>query len=278
MTSPAQLKYLDAIGIPVWVSRDLVQGRALSNAPLQEDIPNDLQSSQQRNITSNSSGVTHGHVDSLLHDLDAKPQKPHSEPSVAQNILTPKTSAQKATHPIAEVINPTHKQATEIGRTTLHTIYACGDMNAEWMVIGEAPDISSNGQGQPYAGEVGILLNNMLRAIGFAEPRKQTYLINILKTASQKSVDIEKTEKETLNHLLVERIQQIKPKVLLIVGQIAAQNLLKTKEPLVRLRGKKHSLGDTHIPLVVTYYPSYLLSKPLDKRKAWEDLKLAMSC
>ncbi len=79
-----------------------------------------------------------------------------------------------------------------------------------------------------------------------------------------------------LNQLLVNKIKEINPRIILVVGQIAAQNLLNTKEPLARLRTKTHHLPATDIPLVVTYYPSYLLSKPKDKRKAWGDLQLAM--
>jgi len=255
------------MGIPVWVSRDLVLD--LNAAVIS------LDNNQQKQAATTASGdfqpkASHKHVDSLLHDLNTQTQQ------TSRTAPTHKINNQgiTATTPVAPIVKKhIEKQATEIARTDLHTVYACGDLNADWMVIGESPDISTNGQEQPYPGDSGILLSNMLKAIGIHDPRKNAYLVNILKTTIQ-----EKTEADSaqLNSLLLERIQQVKPKILLVVGQIAAQNLLKTKEPLIRLRGKQQTLPNTQIPLVVTYYPSYLLSKPIDKRKAWEDLKLAM--
>lgn len=279
MTSPAQLQYLDAIGIPVWVSRDLVQDRIIEDfsreeTATQENLQGDreLQNNNIKRPAARQSQEigSNNHVSSLLNDLDAR-QKPHTTPLGHSNT---ETKNQPVSKPINK--NKTSKQATEIGRTLLHTVFACGDLNADWMIIGESPDMSSNGQEQPYAGDSWVLLSNMLRAVGVAEPRTQTYLINILKNSSNNDANIETSEKQTLNHLLLEKVKQVNPKMLLVIGQIAAQNLLNTKEPLVRLRGKTHLLGDKKIPLIVTYYPSYLLSKPLDKRKAWEDLKLAM--
>ena len=273
MTSPAQLKYLDAIGIPIWVSRDLVIN------PVQDDVGlgTSLQSTPQKQVAVSAS-ATHGHVDHLLHDLDVQFQqqsprkinKPSQIREPAQ--LHPQSQPQTQTNKQAEV----SKQATEIGRTSLHTIYACGDLNADWMIIGEAPELSTNGQGQPFAGDSGILLTNMLRAVGIEEPRREAYLVNMLKNSNEDDGVSGDVETEKLNQLLIEKITQVAPKIIFLVGQIAAQNLLKSKEPLVRLRGKKHILQGLQIPMIVSYYPSYLLSKPIDKRKAWEDLKLAM--
>ena len=275
MTNPAQLKYLDAMEIPVWVSRDLVRS-------LEQDIGEAATLNKVVPVSAAfQAEASHEHVGSLLHDLDAQTQtraKHRSYDKVVEAVVPAKqtTSTPPATS------NKINKQITEIGQTAVHTIYACGNLNADWMVIGESPDISTNGQEQPYAGDSGMLLSNMLQAAGIPQPRTQAYLVNILKSSMQNKADVsgeggEEAEENTqLNHLLIEKIQQVKPKVLLVVGQIAAQNLLNSNEPLVRLRGREHTLPDTKIPLIVTYYPSYLLSKPIDKRKAWEDLKLAI--
>lgn len=243
------------MGIPVWVSRDLV----VEKLPEVEEV---------------ASGD--GHVDGILHDLEIQqtpadiqrvsaPEKATSIAPVAPTLATPELNKQ-----------PLELQTNEIGRTTLHTLYACGSLQADWLVIGESPEINSDRQNQPFAGEAGILLSNMLRAVGIDNPRDNAYLINILKDSVQSNTELMQQSNNELHQLLLQKIQQIKPKMLLVVGQLAAQNLLKSKEPLARLRAKEHRLVDTGIPLVVTYYPSYLLSKPLDKRKAWEDLKLAM--
>jgi len=112
-----------------------------------------------------------------------------------------------------------------------------------------------------------------LRAVGLENPRESAYLINTIKSSMQA---VEPDSVAELNQLLTKKILEIKPKVILVVGQLSAQNLLQSKEPLARLRAKALKHPETDTDMVVTYYPSYLLSKPMDKRKAWEDLKLAM--
>ena len=86
---------------------------------------------------------------------------------------------------------------------------------------------------------------------------------------------IGRREFEDFRHPLGLRFALLKPKIILAVGRIAAQNLLATDAPLARLRGKLHTFGEAHTPLVITYHPAYLLRTPADKRKAWEDLKFA---
>lgn len=276
MTSPTQLKYLDAMGIPVWVSRDLV---------LDEAVLEDKDSGSTNHVDVKTANQAEDHIGSLIQRLDGGSKTKLAQVSSSQINHTNNTAAVTRTISTASTtsIDPNstrttniHKQKTEIGRTLLHRVYGCGDLNADWMVIGESPDVSSNGQSQPYAGDSGTLLTNMLRAIGIEDPRRQAYLVNILKV--QNNNEIEKTEKNILNQLLEEKIKQVNPKVIFVVGQISAQNLLKSDEPLARLRGKDYTLAlaDSRIPLVVSYYPSYLLSKPIDKRKAWEDLKRAI--
>jgi len=284
MTSPAQLKYLDAMGISVWIPRDIV----LNNT---DDVDNQQKQSEpspSSPLAAYKASASHNHVDSLLHDLEGSStpstqpvlkqatQTATQQPSYRQHNNKPEvvtTASNKATLISSADPNKIERQKTEIARTALHVIYACGDINADWMVIGESPDVSTNGLGQPYAGDSGVLLDYMLKAVGIKEPRRNAYLLNVLKTSIEEGHEDINTQ---LNNLLVEQIQQVKPKILLVVGQVAAQNLLMCKEPLVRLRGKVHSITNLQIPLVVTYYPSYLLSKPIDKRKAWDDLKLAM--
>lgn len=241
------------MGIPVWVSRDLVQDIEQHSGIKTPEAPYD-------------------HVDNLLHDLDVKTQQsPVSISSISQQIKpeTPEVKAQAVTKTAISIDNIS-RLSSEIGRTATHIVYACGNPEADWMIIGESPDISTNGQNQPYAGDSGLLLDNMLRAVGIERPREQAYLLNTLKTSMQDN------ENKELHSILLNKIQQVKPKMLLAVGQKSAQLLLNTQEPLARLRGKEHKLTDLQIPIVVTYYPSYLLSKPMDKRKAWQDLQLAM--
>ena len=156
-----------------------------------------------------------------------------------------------------------------------HYLFAKGNENADWLVIGHSPETYSGIGLEPYAYEAGELLNNMLKAVDIEYPRQQSYWVNICNL--NKDRDQNEIETGLLNQQLHSIIKKIQPKIVLIVGQIAAQNLLKTQDPLIIMRSKIHYITDYKIPCVVTYYPDYLLQKTIDKRKAWNDLKLAMS-
>lgn len=153
------------------------------------------------------------------------------------------------------------------------TVFGVGNHNADWLVIGEAPGAEEDQQGEPFVGRAGQLLNAMLLAIGLQ--REQVFIANILKCRPPNNRDPKPEEAANCAPYLQRQIALIQPKIILAVGRIAAQNLLKSDEAIGKLRGRPHRYGD--IPLVVTYHPAYLLRTPSDKRKAWEDLKLARS-
>lgn len=254
MTSPAQLKYLQAMGIPVWVSRELVHEEIA-----EPDFKND-------DITKNV--AVSNAVSNILQDLDTQEiQHPEVKEKLTGDL--PNKSAAPKNDLSA------HAGHNLLAQTEQHNIYACGSLDARWLVIGESPEFINDDNDQPFAEDSGELLINMLKAVGIENPRSEAYLVNVLERTQQKSINLHAVAE--LHKLLEKMTHQIKPKILLVVGQRAAQNILQTKEPLARLRGKEHRLPETDIPVVVTYYPSYLVSKPMDKRKAWEDLKLAMS-
>jgi uracil-DNA glycosylase len=159
------------------------------------------------------------------------------------------------------------------GRT--QTVFGTGNRSADWLVIGEAPGRDEDLQGEPFVGRAGQLLNAMLLAAGLK--REQVYIANILKCRPPNNRDPRPEEVVCCEPYLARQIALIQPRIILAVGRIAAQNLLKTDTPIGKLRGTVHHYADTGIPLVATYHPAYLLRSPLDKRKAWEDLKLAMA-
>ena len=161
----------------------------------------------------------------------------------------------------------------ELCRTRTQTVFGVGNTSAEWLVIGEAPGGEEDRQGEPFVGRAGQLLNAMLLAIGL--PREQVFIANILKCRPPGNRDPKPEEISRCLPYLSNQIALLKPKIILAVGRIAAQNLLATDAPLARMRGKLHSFGDPATPLIITYHPAYLLRTPADKRKAWEDLKLA---
>ena len=125
-----------------------------------------------------------------------------------------------------------------------------------------------------YFARAGQLLNAMLFAMGFA--RERVFIANILKCRPPGNRDPRPEEAAHCEPFLLRQVALVRPKVILAVGRISAQNLLRTSEPVGRLRGRVHSFGSLGVPLVVTYHPAYLLRSPEQKSKAWQDLQRVM--
>lgn len=157
------------------------------------------------------------------------------------------------------------------GRT--QAVFGVGSHQAQWMIVGEAPGADEDRQGEPFVGRAGRLLNAMLFAIGLK--REEVYIANVVKCRPPNNRDPLPEEAAACGTYLKRQIALLQPKVILVVGRVAAHNLLKTDSTLGALRGKRYSYADTGIPVVVTYHPAYLLRSPREKRKAWEDLQFA---
>ncbi len=161
--------------------------------------------------------------------------------------------------------------ACELHRTRTQTVFGVGNRQAEILVIGEAPGADEDAQGEPFVGRAGQLLNSILRGMGW--PRETVYIANVLKCRPPGNRDPSPVEAQCCRPFLQQQIDLIRPKVILAVGRIAAQNLLATDTPIGKLRGRWHRFGPQGIPLLVTYHPAYLLRSPSEKRKVWVDLK-----
>jgi len=161
----------------------------------------------------------------------------------------------------------------ELHTSRTQTVFGTGDKNADLLIIGEAPGRDEDLQGEPFVGRAGQLLNAMLAAIGL--DREQVYIANILKCRPPNNRDPGAEEAAACNPWLQQQIALIQPAVILALGRIAAHNLLNTEQSLAALRSKQHSYAG--IPLLVSYHPAYLLRKPVDKRKSWQDLKRVKS-
>lgn len=160
----------------------------------------------------------------------------------------------------------------DLCKTRSQTVFGSGNKNADWMIIGEGPGQNEDQQGLPFVGKAGLLLTEMLRAIGL--DREEVFIANIVKCRPPANRDPKPIEIETCKPYLLRQMALLKPKIIVVLGRIAAQALLDTAEPISKLRGKTYALNDT--PVVVVYHPAYLLRTLLDKRKAWADLKLAL--
>ena len=152
---------------------------------------------------------------------------------------------------------------------------------ADWMIVGEAPGENEDIKGEPFVGQAGKLLDNMLRAIGVsrnepdAAPPRSAFITNVLKCRPPANRNPEPDEVAQCEPFLKRQIELLQPRIILAMGRFAIQSLLGTQEPVGRLRGRVHDYNG--VPLVVTYHPAYLLRNLPDKAKAWADLCLARS-
>lgn len=155
------------------------------------------------------------------------------------------------------------------------TVFGAGSRTARWLFIGEAPGADEDRQGEPFVGRAGQLLTNMIRALGYR--REEVYIANILKCRPPGNRDPALEESLSCRPYLRRQIALLSPEIIVTLGRVAAQNLLRTDAPISRLRGERHEYENSGIPVVATYHPAYLLRSPTEKRKAWEDLRQARS-
>ena len=151
------------------------------------------------------------------------------------------------------------------------TVFGVGNPQADLMIIGEAPGAEEDKQGEPFVGAAGKLLDNMLKAIGLN--RQKVFIANILKCKPPSNRNPSNEEAMACEAYLLRQIDLIQPKMILSVGGVSAKNLLKTEEAVGRLRQQKQQMVKRKLPVLVTYHPAYLLRKPSEKAKSWEDLK-----
>jgi DNA polymerase len=157
-------------------------------------------------------------------------------------------------------------------RTRNKAVPGVGDMHAEWMFVGEAPGAEEDARGEPFVGQAGRLLDNMLAALGMRRG-KNVYIANVLKCRPPGNRTPEPLEVEACRPYLDRQIALIQPKLIIALGKSAATTLLNVDATIASLRGRVHRYRG--VPLVVTYHPAYLLRNLPDKAKAWEDLCLA---
>lgn len=158
-----------------------------------------------------------------------------------------------------------------------NTVFGVGHTEADWMIVGEAPGEQEDRQGEPFVGPAGQLLDAMLRACGRdrqAEDARGVFIANVLKCRPPANRNPAPEEVVQCEPFLSRQVALVKPKLIIAMGRFAVQSLLKTTEPIGRLRGRVHRYEG--VPVIVTYHPAYLLRTPVDKAKAWADLCLAM--
>lgn len=148
-------------------------------------------------------------------------------------------------------------------------VFGMGNPNADVMFIGEAPGQEEDLKGLPFVGRAGQLLDKMLFALG--QKREDVFIANVLKCRPPNNRDPLADEVQQCEPYLIKQISIIQPKIIIALGRISAQVLLKKNQSLSNLRQENHTYQD--IPFIVTYHPAALLRNPEWKAKAWIDLK-----
>jgi len=159
-----------------------------------------------------------------------------------------------------------------LGEKRTNLVFGVGNANADIAFVGEAPGRDEDLRGEPFVGEAGQLLTKIVLAMGLA--REDVYICNVLKCRPPNNRNPQPDEIESCEPFLLRQLQAISPKVIVALGTFAAQTLLRTREPISRLRGRFH---DYHgIPLMPTFHPAYLLRNPAMKREVWDDMKTVL--
>jgi len=173
-------------------------------------------------------------------------------------------------------------QACGLCNSRKNTVFGVGDTQARWLVVGEAPGENEDLQGEPFVGQAGQLLDNMLKAVGLnrgATGAQGVFIANVLKCRPPANRNPQPDEVVKCAPYLQRQVELLQPKIILALGRFAAQALLQATVPEVatiplgKLRGQVHSYQG--VPVVVSYHPAYLLRTPQDKAKSWADLCLA---
>lgn len=240
-----RLQYLRRMGIDVWVRRQ----RDAGQTPAEGNI-----SRRATELAVQSSVVAVGDA------ADAEPEKLTTAEAEIANLDW---------EALRECV--LHCERCRLHQTRTQGVFGVGDSRARLMVIGEAPGAEEDRRGEPFVGRAGKLLDEMLRAIGL--PRQEVYITNVVKSRPPNNRDPRPDEVIACEPYLRRQLELVSPYLILALGRIAAQYLLKSTQSLGRLRGQWHCYGPRSTPLRVTYHPAYLLRSPADKHKAWQDLK-----
>ena len=182
--------------------------------------------------------------------------------------------------------------------TRTQTVFDVGSLAANWMVVGEAPGEQEDRRGEPFVGQAGKLLDQMLAALGLTRTpedgaieseadradgsraagpkhlKNDVYIANVLKCRPPGNRNPQPDEIAQCEPYLRRQVALVQPRVILAMGRFAVQSLLQTTEPIGRLRGRVHHYQG--VPVIVTYHPAYLLRALNEKAKAWQDLCLAL--
>lgn len=215
-------------------------------------------------------------VAAVANRLAEKPPEPAVIAPVAAPLTPPRTLQPIATVDALnwpELTRQIHGcTACPLCQQRKQAVVGVGDLSPDWLFIGEGPGAEEDTQGEPFVGQAGKLLDNMLAALAIDRGNK-VYIANAVKCRPPGNRTPEAAEITTCQPYLQRQIALLKPKIIVLLGKVAASSLLHEDKTLASMRG--HRFEYAGIPVVVTYHPAYLLRNLPDKAKAWEDLVFA---
>jgi uracil-DNA glycosylase len=212
-------------------------------------------------------------VDSNM-KIKSKPAETQPTPEALKNAVVANVSLFDASPDKEETLASIRSdigdcQRCKLGKTRNSIVFGSGNPKAELMFIGEAPGADEDAQGMPFVGRAGQLLTKIIEAIGMR--REDVFICNIIKCRPPQNRNPESDEIAFCEPFLFRQIAAIKPKVICALGTYGAQTLLRTKEPISRLRG--YFIDYRGAKLMATFHPAYLLRNPQEKRRVWEDVQ-----
>jgi uracil-DNA glycosylase len=189
------------------------------------------------------------------------------DPAPAVPVVFARSEAEALTAIRDDIGDCTRCKLHALGRQQI--VYGVGNAKADLMFVGEAPGADEDIQGIPFVGRAGQLLTRIIEAIGLK--RDDVYIANVIKCRPPGNRNPDPDEVETCEGFLFRQIDSIQPKVIVALGTFAAKALLKTQDPISRLRGRVYEYRGAR--LVPTFHPAFLLRSPERKRDVWEDMK-----
>jgi DNA polymerase len=201
--------------------------------------------------------------------------KPRQERALPQKETLEETSSDARAQRIAQLLwdgfaaDVAACTACGLCKTRTKSVPGVGDVHARWLLVGEGPGAEEDKKGEPFVGQAGRLLDQMLAALGMKRG-DDVYIANVLKCRPPNNRAPTPQEADACRPYLERQIALIQPKIIVALGKSAAMLLLNTDASIASLRGRVHSYRE--VPMVVTYHPAYLLRSPMDKAKSWEDL------
>lgn len=204
-------------------------------------------------------------------------KKPEPAPVPVAGDHTPEVLAALPTaswEQVAQFVKNCHVCEMSAWRT--NTVFADGAPGCPMVIVGEAPGRDEDIQGVPFVGKSGELLTKILAACGLKRG-SDVAIVNVLKCRPPRNRDPKEPEMRACAAFLERQLALLQPKVLVLMGRYAAQQVLGRSESLGALRGRTwtHTIAGREVPCVVTYHPSYLLRSPVNKEKSWHDLLAA---